>query len=114
MSETVSRAHRIQLAVAAGILAFSIFGGIASAFAQTNGATHGNGGGPSAGHSVDGRNSNSSAVVLFGTPGNCPPTRACATIPQQPRRIVVPRQLDPCGDYWPNTAIYRECRRQML
>jgi hypothetical protein len=96
---TISRAHRIQLTIAAATLVVSLVGGIASAFAQSQG-----GGGDSGGN--DGNSGGTSAVLLYGTSGNCPPTVACGG--QPPRRIVRERQ-DNCSEWVDDPRLYHRC-----
>ena len=71
----------------------ALVGGIGSAFAQTAGG--GKGGAPSGG-APGGSSGSASAVILLGTPGNCPPTLACATTVPAPVVEVKPRQA--CSD----------------
>ena len=61
----------------------SQLGAVPVAFAQAQGGR----GGPT-GTTGAGRSGEGGALVLFGTPGNCPPTRACADEERQrqPRR----------------------------
>lgn len=80
---------------------------IGQAGAQTAGGNRG-GGGPDGGNGTDG------TVVLYGSPGNCPPTIACAPQrPQQPPRKVRIKRSDACGQWivhWVNGTRIRECR----
>lgn len=105
---TISRAHRIRLGFAAATLAFALVGGLASAFAQTAGGGQGGHGG-SAGQSEG--SGSGSAVLVYGTPGNCPPTIACGE-PRRPPRIVKVRPYDPCGDHRPGSDRHLRCIRQ--
>jgi hypothetical protein len=86
---TISRAHRVQLTIAATALVLALVGGIGSAFAQTAG---GNGRGGGAGSEPD-----QSAVLVFGQPGNCPPTIACGSTPRHPP-VIKARPVNNCGD----------------
>ena len=95
---TISRAHRIQLTLAAATLVVSLFGGIASAFAQSNGGGGGNGN--------DGNSGGNSAVLLFGTAGNCPPTIACGG---QPSRRIVRERQDNCSEWVDDPRLYHRC-----
>jgi hypothetical protein len=97
---TISRAHRIQLTLAAATLVVSLFGGIASAFAQSNG-----GGGDNGGNSDGNGGSGGSAVLLYGTAGNCPPTIACAA----PKPRIVREQRDNCSEWSDDPRLYRRC-----
>jgi len=108
---TISRAHRIQLTVAAATLAVALVGGIASAFAQSAGGNGGHGGGSGA----SGAGGETSAVIVYGTPGNCPPTIACGAPPTHrvPPRIFHGRPRDTCGGYRPGTRRWLECRDEM-
>ncbi|WP_333822075.1 hypothetical protein [Pinisolibacter sp.] len=107
---TISRAHRIQLTIAAASLAVALVGGIASAFAQTAG---GGNGGPAGGSSPGNGSSGSSAVLVYGLPGNCPPTIACG--PGRPHRPLPVRvkRYDPCGDFQPGSRLYNQCRKEL-
>ena len=105
---TISRAHRVQLTLAAATLAFALVGGIASAFAQTAGGGQGGHGGN--GGQSDG-SGGSSAVIVYGTPGNCPPTIACGE-PRRPPRLVKVKPYEPCGEYRPGSDRYLRCIRQ--
>jgi len=88
---TISRAHRVQLTIAATALVLALVGGIGSAFAQAAGGNgRGGGGGGSAGEP------DLSAVLVYGLPGNCPPTIACGT-PRHPP-VVKARPVVNCGD----------------
>ncbi|MDK9698278.1 MAG: hypothetical protein OEL76_18035 [Siculibacillus sp.] len=99
---TIARRHRIQLTIAAATLAVALVGGIASAFAQAAG---GRGGGGSGDGSPD-----PTAVLVYGTPGNCPPTIACGPgRPERPRHVRI-KPYDPCGDYRPGSRLHRQCR----
>lgn len=102
---TISRTDRIRLGFAAATLAFALVGGIASAFAQSAGGGQGGRGG-----NGDGSGSGS-AVLVYGTPGNCPPTIACGE-PRRPPRLIKVRPYDPCGDYRPGSDRYLRCIRQ--
>lgn len=98
---TISRAHRIQLTIAAATLVVSLFGGIASAFAQSNGGGSGDGGGNSDGNGGGG----GSSVLIYGTAGNCPPTIACAA----PKPRVVRERQDNCSEWSDDPRLYRRC-----
>lgn len=91
---TISRNHRIQLTIAATALVLALVGGIGSAFAQAAGGG-GKGGGNSGGGS-NGGGPDPSALIVYGTAGNCPPTIACGS--QVPPPVVKPRRDDLCGD----------------
>jgi hypothetical protein len=86
---TISRAHRVQLTIAATALVLALVGGIGSAFAQAAG---GNGRGGGGGNEPD-----QSAVLVFGQPGNCPPTIACGSTPRHPP-VIKARPVVNCGD----------------
>ncbi len=107
---TISRAHRIQLTIAAASLAVALVGGIASAFAQTAG---GGNGGPAGGSTAGNGSGGGSAVLVYGMPGNCPPTIACG--PGRPQRphLVRAKRVDPCGDYQPGSRLHNQCRKEL-
>lgn len=89
MSTTISRAHRIQLTIAATALVLALVGGIGSAFAQAAGGKGGGNGGAAG-------EPDQSSVLVYGTPGNCPPTIACGA-PHHPP-VVKARRVVNCGD----------------
>ena len=105
---TISRAHRIQLTIAVATLAVALLGGIASAFAQTAGGG-GRGGGAGSG------GPDQTAVIVYGTPGNCPPTVACGEPHRRPERPQVGklRRIDRCGDFQPGSRLYNQCRKEL-
>jgi hypothetical protein len=106
---TISRAHRIQLTIAVATLAFALVGGIASAFAQAAGG-NGRGGGAVGG----GGGPDETRVLVYGQPGNCPPTIACGPSNERvPHRVVRWKRTDPCGDYQPGSRLYNQCRKQL-
>ena len=110
---TISRAHRIQLTIAAASLAVALVGGIASAFAQTAGGGNGGNGGPAGGSTAGGGSGGGTAVLVYGMPGNCPPTIACGPgKPQRPRLVRV-KHYDPCGDFQPGSRLYNQCRKDL-
>lgn len=96
---TISRAHRIQLTLAAATLVVSLVGGIASAFAQSQGGG-GNGGNNDGNGGGDGP-----SVLLYGTPGNCPPTIACAA----PKPPVARERRDNCSEWVDDPRLYHRC-----
>lgn len=101
MSTTTTR---VRVALAAATLVVALTGGIASAFAQSNGG--GRGGGDSSGNG----SSSGSAVLTYGTAGNCPPTLACGNPTPRLPHGKIKRARDVCGDYYrPGTVAYRQC-----
>jgi hypothetical protein len=74
-----------------------------SAFAQAA-AGRGGGGSPSGGP-------DETRVIVYGTPGNCPPTIAGCGEVQKPKPVIK-KKYDPCGDFAEGSAAYRECRRK--
>ena len=107
---TISRAHRIQLTIAAATLAVALVGGIASAFAQAAGG-HGGGGSGNAGNSAGSAGPN--AVIVYGTPGNCPPTIACGPGHTPHLHITKAKPYDPCGEFRRGSSRYRQCRAEL-
>lgn len=98
----------LRLAAAAATLALAIVGSIASAQAAAAGGGNGRGGGDNGGGTGD-----PSAVIVYGTPGNCPPTVACGpTRPGRPQFRPTWRH-DACGDYRPGSRLYRQCRKEL-
>ncbi len=92
-----------RLTAVAATLAVALVGSIASAQAATAGGGNGRGGGDNG----DGTGS-PSAVIVYGTPGNCPPTIACGPTHRPPRHVrTVPTEA--CGEYRPGSALYRRC-----
>lgn len=89
---TISRAHRVQLTIAATALVLALVGGIGSAFAQAAGGNGRGGGGGASGGEPD-----QAAVLVFGQPGNCPPTIACGSTPRHPP-VIKARPVVNCGD----------------
>ena len=91
-------------AVGAGLV-FALMGGLASASAQSAGGGRGGGsdGGPG------GNSGGGSAVIVYGTPGNCPPTVACGgpEVHRPKVRWVKPSEL--CGDHFPDGRLHRRC-----
>lgn len=53
-----------------------------------------------------------SAVIVYGTPGNCPPTVAGCNVPDKPKPVVTKKKVDPCGDFAMGSKPYRECKRK--
>lgn len=107
---TISRAHRIQLTIAAATLAVALVGGIASAFAQAAG-NGGRGGGGSGGNTAGAPDP--TAVLVYGLPGNCPPTIACGPGHHPPLKIVKIKRYDPCGDHRLGSRLYKQCRSEL-
>lgn len=89
---------------AAAIATALVFATIGTAAAQ------GRGGGGSA---PGGGTPDPSAVIVYGTPGNCPPTMAGCGAPQQPKPTISKKRYDPCGDFAIGSRAYRECRRKL-
>ncbi len=106
---TISRAHRVQLTIAVAALAFALVGGIASAFAQAAGGNGGRGGGGGNGAGAP----DPTAVLVYGLPGNCPPTIACGPGHTTPPKIVKIKRFDPCGDFRAGSRLYRQCRAEL-
>ncbi len=71
-------------------------------------AAQGRGGGGGPGGSAPGAGADPSAVLTYGTPGNCPPTIAGCSIPEKPK-VVQPRKVDNCGDYPRGSVARRQC-----
>lgn len=98
--------NRFRVALAAATLVVALTGGIASAFAQSNGGGRGGGDSSDAGNG----SSSGSAVITYGTVGNCPPTIACGNPTPRRPKIKMVRIRDVCGDYYrPGTVAYRQC-----
>lgn len=53
-----------------------------------------------------------SAVIVYGTPGNCPPTVAGCGVPDKPKPVITKKKVDPCGDFAMGSKPYRECKRK--
>lgn len=51
-------------------------------------------------------------VIVYGTPGNCPPTMAGCNNVERPKPVVGKRKYDPCGDFAIGSKAYRQCRRK--
>lgn len=102
---TTLRTSRSRLALVAATIALALAGGIASAHAQSSNGGRGGGGGASNG------SGGGSDVIVYGTPGNCPPTIGCGGETQRPRpsKPKVYRQRDLCGDHLPESPAYRRC-----
>lgn len=102
---TTLRTSRTRLVLVAASLVVALVGGIASASAQSNGGGRGGGSGNSNG------SGGGSDVIVYGTPGNCPPTIGCGSETQRPRpsKPKVYRQRDLCGDHLPESPAYRRC-----
>ena len=105
---TIPRTHRIRLTIGVAALAFALVGGIASAFAQSAGGNGRGGGGSSSGGAPD-----PSAIVTYGTPGNCPPTMACGADLQRRPHIVRVKPHDGCGEFPRTSRAYRQCRSEL-
>lgn len=113
-SHPVSLSRRHALGAGLFLLAGAVLGlGGAPASAQSRGTSGRTGSGPGSGSSgPDG------ALVLPGTPGNCPPTMVCnATPPRRdngrprlPRKPQVPRPRERCGVVRPDGRLDQRCR----
>jgi hypothetical protein len=105
MSNTLSPR---RFAIVSATLVVAFLGGLAAASAQTTG---GNGRGADGGHGSG--NTPKGAVILLGTPGNCPPTIACApTNPDQPRKPKR-KSVGHCDEFRKDSPAYLRCRREM-
>jgi hypothetical protein len=56
--------------------------------------------------------SDPTAVIVYGTPGNCPPTLAGCNVPDKPKPVFTKKKIDPCGDFAMGSKPYRECKRK--
>lgn len=52
------------------------------------------------------------AVIVYGSPGNCPPTVAGCNVPDKPKPVITKKKVDPCGDFAMGSKPYRECKRK--
>lgn len=69
-------------------------------------------GGRGGGSAPSGGGPDPSAVIVYGTPGNCPPTVAGCNVPDKPKPVVTKKKVDPCGDFAMGSKPYRECKRK--
>ena len=93
---------RFDILTGAAIATAIVLAATGTAFAQAAG--RGGGGTPSGGP-------DETRIIVYGTPGNCPPTMAGCGEVQKPKPVIKKR-YDPCGDFARGSAAYRECKRK--
>lgn len=98
----------LRLAAVAATLVVALAGGVGSALARGD-----NGGGaPGGGNGPGGNSGSPSAVIVYGTPGNCPPTVACGATRYPPHvHRILDRRID-CGDFDYASPGWRRCMRR--